>query len=187
MRPATFFLDGVVFLDIDGVLNTDALIRQEGLDALDPQMVYRLDKIINATKAKIVVSSSWRVQDMPKALTKFRRLMSVAGFQNLEAIVDATPHVRQYQPDIDEFLDCERGHEIDLWMAMRGIPRSWSKFIVLDDNLIGRNHAAHLIRTQSEVGLADVDVKRAVSLFSRLVEAHAAVDVMSLVYAESYR
>jgi len=48
----------VIFLDIDGVLN-----KQDGLngpDHIDSNMVLNLNNIINATGAKVVISSTWR-------------------------------------------------------------------------------------------------------------------------------
>ena len=64
----------VIFLDIDGVLNTPASIKLapifvEGaptwygrhLHAFDKNCISALNKITDATKAKIVISSTWRL------------------------------------------------------------------------------------------------------------------------------
>ena len=60
----------IIFLDFDGVLNTEKYyceLKSKGLPSddkygqlFDPEAVANLRKIIDATDARIVVSSSWR-------------------------------------------------------------------------------------------------------------------------------
>src|SRR4051794_29023889 len=52
----------VLFLDVDGVLNYEKLIRERGdtLDPLCPHCCARLDCIVETTGCHIVLSSSWR-------------------------------------------------------------------------------------------------------------------------------
>lgn len=52
----------IIFLDIDGVLNTQATLRSShnGIIGIDPYRVLLLDRIIQATGAEVVLSSSWR-------------------------------------------------------------------------------------------------------------------------------
>ena len=52
----------VIFLDVDGVLNcqkTEAKCR--GFIGVDSKKVKLLKKIVDATDAKIVLSSSWKI------------------------------------------------------------------------------------------------------------------------------
>lgn len=53
----------VLFLDVDGVLNCEGTFRLTKPDdwiPLDPYMGLLLYRIIQATNAKVVLSSSWR-------------------------------------------------------------------------------------------------------------------------------
>lgn len=54
----------VLFLDIDGVLNSVETMRSgrwnAGTETLDPENVERLDRLIQLTGAVVVVSSTWR-------------------------------------------------------------------------------------------------------------------------------
>ena len=53
----------VVFLDIDGVLNTHHLRCKHGIDHINNDKIKILKKIIEATGAEIVLSSTWRIRD----------------------------------------------------------------------------------------------------------------------------
>jgi hypothetical protein len=58
----------ILFLDIDGVLNTHKSIGQFGVDFIDRAMVILVARIVQVTGAKIVLSSTWRVDDKDRAL-----------------------------------------------------------------------------------------------------------------------
>ena len=52
----------VIFLDVDGVLNSDRTARrtQSGYTFVDNRQMKNLKHIINMTGAKVVLSSDWR-------------------------------------------------------------------------------------------------------------------------------
>lgn len=52
----------VIFLDVDGVLNSDRTVRktQGGYTFVDNRQMKNLKHIINMTGAKVVLSSDWR-------------------------------------------------------------------------------------------------------------------------------
>ena len=52
----------VIFLDVDGVLNSQSLFERcgEELVPIDEENIQYLKAIVDATNAKIVLSSSWR-------------------------------------------------------------------------------------------------------------------------------
>ncbi len=60
----------VIFLDIDGVLNTDKDRSRFGIDYLDNSCLLQLKRIVQATNARIVLSSSWRKVFRDKNLIK---------------------------------------------------------------------------------------------------------------------
>lgn len=89
----------ILFLDIDGVLNSAKTFKQnrgddsEGFFLVDPYMALLLHRIIEATECEIVLSSSWR--HMPEGIKMLEKKMpwlkikdktgnSSHGFRGLE-------------------------------------------------------------------------------------------------------
>lgn len=107
----------IIFLDIDGVLNTATTLQRShrGVIGIDPYLYLMLDRIIEATKAKIVLSSSWR--------------HSEAGREELKkAGIDFIG----YTPSCCTGI---RGAEIYEWIS-RNIPleeRASLRYAILDD------------------------------------------------------
>ena len=83
----------ILFLDIDGVLNTALWHRQAGGEKLkdkygnlfDPNAVANLAKIIDKTGANIVISSSWKCMGLAK-LQEMWKERKLSG-----KVVDVTP------------------------------------------------------------------------------------------------
>lgn len=119
----------IIFLDIDGVLNPSRFmnifykVRKElgdGVKTRDefghyfaPYTVDALEKIINQTAAKIVVSSVWRRSglEVMREMWKRRRLPG--------EIYDVTP-----------VLNVERGYEIAEWLRENDV----DSYVIIDDN-----------------------------------------------------
>ena len=103
------FMKKVIFLDIDGVLNTSyTKYRDEVLD--DFRLDY-LAKIVNKTRAKIVLTSTWRY-NLSKSLFSFKAYNN--STKNLikslkerclkiSALLPDTPNNRRAE-DISEFI-----------------------------------------------------------------------------------
>ena len=114
LRKAILFMDRVLVLDFDGVLNDNVWFArkndgssmricsvQDMLDPvkrskdLNPEMVERLNQIVEATKCEIVICSSWRIP--PKGYTNhnmmefIKKVLSLVGFRHPQAIVSSTP------------------------------------------------------------------------------------------------
>ena len=119
----------VIFLDVDGVLNdnhtTDRFFsekEQRKYIGIDTDKVERLNKIVLATKAKIVLSSSWRkhsnfVDYLNSKLKEVDPLLP-------DKIIDVTPV---------HFSHCLRASEIEEYLDMRAKKLKITKFIILDD------------------------------------------------------
>lgn len=123
----------IVFLDIDGVLNSLSYyekINAENLNIInnpiDEQAVICLKKIINKTGAKIVLSSSWR--------GGWNKDPALCGFQG--KIINEV--LRKYDMEI---YDCTkslkfndgtaRSREIKKWISE--CPYKISAFVIIDD------------------------------------------------------
>ena len=125
----------IIFLDIDGVLNTGRFTYPQWLiegDAVedadghffDAECITQLSRILEATKAQIVISSAWRW----RGLKKLRAL-----WQNRQIegdIVDITPTVYGLKtiqkPRFDLIL---RGDEIKDWLNQNVT----KQFVIIDD------------------------------------------------------
>ena len=110
----------VIFLDIDGVLNSDEYFdRIKGLNIqgieseVDINKIKLLQKAVRDTGAKVVLSSSWRSTKNGQVL---RNLLLNYGI-----FTDITPHI-----------DNKRGNEIKEWINNN---QDVEDFIILDDEI----------------------------------------------------
>jgi hypothetical protein len=143
----------VIFLDFDGVLNSrDWCQRNEHLLAnqsllmhrdLDREAVGRVNRIVEATGAVVVVSSTWRLLN---PLPVLKNILAAHGFTG--EVLDVTPR-----------LSRRRGHEIAAWLNSHGPVEG---FVIIDDDS-DMEHLLHkLVQTSWESGLQDEHVERAV-------------------------
>lgn len=159
----------VLFLDVDGVLNSARYFRkQERREALpetdewwtvmlDRVAVLRLNTILQRSGAVVVVSSSWRYH---LTTDDMQRVLSRKGF--LGAVVGRTPRA----DEVPESLKAQRcrGLEIECWLA-KNRDRVTS-FAILDDLGPGSFGALtpYLVRTSWGSGLLDHHVQEVVAL-----------------------
>jgi hypothetical protein len=132
--------DKVIFLDIDGVMNSVATPFGAGrglASFLDPNNVAVLNHIVRATGAVIVVTSTWR---LTMSIEQLRAHFAEAGC--VAEIVDTTPDVDAYRRD----------REIRAWLAAQREPPR--RFVILDDDREMCDLAGRLIRTDQMTGLS---------------------------------
>lgn len=114
----------ILFLDIDGVLNSTRYwwinqplpMNQAG--AIDPEAVARLNRIVEATGASVVLSSSWRGAQ-PDGYQRVQAMLVERGFTG--ALIGQT-----------ELLWCDRHLEIAKWLNDHA--GEWDRFVVIDDD-----------------------------------------------------
>lgn len=122
----------IIFLDIDGVLNCEYAYKQgeckyvEWTDDNGNKQHHQsfcswskdwLNRLIEYTDAKIVVSSTWRRE----GLTWLRKVWEIEGMKG--EIIDITPSLRGF---VDGY-STPRGVEIDIWLKSRGFQHiNWS-------------------------------------------------------------
>lgn len=168
--------DKLVFLDFDGVLNSSEFAAHQyqndesaqdsmGLDLFDPKTVECMNRIVDATGAKIIVTSSWRYL----GLTKLQKLWKERGLHG-EIIGMTSLHV------VDELI-LEKGME---WLEreMNGSPRSeeiahWLKsydmnanYVILDDLPMPEDLQPYAIQVNPKFGLSDLHVKQAIEILN---------------------
>lgn len=154
----------VIFLDIDGVLNSEKYYTEHLDDMMenpvDRECVKRLKAIVQATDARIVLSSSWRTgwSKDPEQLDELcQKLVETLAEYKLE-IYDKTCVLS----------NGKRGREIRLWL--KNAPEKVQNFVILDDNDFHWKKYRLLkkwVQTDfSEGGLQDQEVEKAVKILT---------------------
>jgi hypothetical protein len=145
--------------------NNESAQDDKGLDLFDPQTIDCMNRIVDATGAKIVVTSSWRYL----GLAKLQELWKERGLHG-EIIGMTSLHV------VDELI-LEKGLE---WLEeeMNGSPRSeeiahWLKsyninanYVILDDLPMPKDFQPHAVQVNPKVGLTDIQVKQAIEILN---------------------
>jgi hypothetical protein len=154
----------VIFLDVDGVLNSEVSREQERNNfdnwmehEVSEMHVNNLKKIVDATGAQIVLSSSWRF-DHPKATGRdfiADPLMKVLD-RKLKAvgldIIDVTPDLRGKI----------RGAEIQDWLDRHS---EVERFVILDDDTdMLEEQKPFFVNTTFKCGLTEELAKKVIEI-----------------------
>lgn len=150
----------VLFLDIDGVLvNLDTLRNKDIEQKADPACVAELNRIVNCTDARIVVSSTWRSY----GLAKLQEIFCLWGIER--RIHGFTPQLDvMYGNDNGLAPGFPRSREISIWLSLS--PLKTESYAILDDEHI-EGHGDRLIQTQFEKGLTFNKADQAIELLMR--------------------
>ena len=135
----------VIFLDIDGVLNNSILLYHYGSDFIDEEMTELFAQVVKATGAKVVLSSSWRLEEKSKKMVE--DALSVHGVR----IMDSTP----------SWLVRRRDKEISAWLDEH--PRVTRYAILDDDPDAGIGMEENFFRTNPENGLDELTAEAMIS------------------------
>ncbi len=151
----------VVFLDIDGVLNAHDRHPSTGYCSIDRGCAVRLGRILDATGARIVMTSSWRYLVHSGSMT-------IEGLRNLLFThwIDGSRLLGITRRDITDGTDLptvtDRGTQIMEWLNDNlyvGL------YVVMDDMDLGTTNYGHpFIQTDGKVGLTDADASRAIQI-----------------------
>lgn len=158
-----------IYLDIDGVVTTVGYQRQAGEDRLDPAQVARVATLVRDFDAKVVVSSTWRVDDCRPTLVEAGLPESCFHPDWRTAILPTSR-----DPETGGMRPAEqagRGDEI----AEHATRNRITHYLVLDDVEIGAAHAGRHVRPEAAFGLCDADAILARKLLTRMVDARRRV------------
>ena len=162
----------VIFLDIDGVLNTQDWHSRMTKDtprdefgwAFDLVAVENLAHIIKETGASIVISSSWKFL----GLAKLREMWKI---RNLPGIVlDITPNTISDElllnANLDEMkLGVCRGNEIKEWLSKH--KGEVSNYVIIDDfDDMLPEHEDHVVLTDTLIGITKFDAEKAIAILN---------------------
>lgn len=163
--------DKIIFLDNDGVLNGDQTCRRpailsgnfglidESYLGIDPKCVERVNKIVNITQAKIVLSTSWVIALGYEETVMHLRCNGLEG-----EILGATPRK----------MSSNRIQEIYFWLDRNREILEARSFVILDDDKKvlssswygdrSNNFDDRVVLTNGHTGLTDQDVEKAINL-----------------------
>lgn len=148
----------VLFIDFDGVLNTDKYIcsfAEFGL-IIDPTKMNLLKQIIDVTNAKIVLSTSWREhwdiepQNCDNIGIEINSIFEQYGLH----ILDKTP-----------ILNCCREDEIAAWLESN--PQI-TNFVILDDRFLDSELIrGHFVKTSGySKGLDEASADKVIEILN---------------------
>jgi HAD domain in Swiss Army Knife RNA repair proteins len=149
----------IIFLDFDGVLNSEASVRRERrrkainiANKLSEISCSNLQYILEQDAAvKIVISSTWR---QLHTMQELKNILNSYGVDP-SRVIDKTPAV----------FSRDRAHEINLWLEKH--PNLTIGVILDDDNdvLNVKDKRCHVFQTTPEDGLLFKQAKQIAKLF----------------------
>ena len=164
----------VIFLDIDGVLNTErqhercveaglAYVDNFGY-AFDPVSVANLKRIVDETGADIVISSSWKFWGL-STMQKLWASRELPG-----KIIDVTPNnvsdEMLLSVDLDLMdLPAGKGSEIKEWLSTNG--SRVTSYAILDDlpDMLPEQQS-HFVQTDPRIGITEDDADRVITILT---------------------
>jgi len=166
-------MNKVIFLDIDGVLNTKwwytqmerTISKDKYGYAFDPKAVANLKRIVAETGADIVISSSWKCMGLSQ-------MEDMWEDRNLPGkIIGITPNSMSDEMllnvDIDSIkLFHIRGEEIKEWLTKHG--KQVSNYAIIDDmdNMLSEQQS-RFVHTNPEVGITEEDAQKTIEILNR--------------------
>lgn len=141
----------IVFLDCDGVISPFSGT------AFSSEHMARLKRILQATDAKIVLSSSWRTSEFGR--NEVTKQLVAHG---MPTFIGCTPTL----------VGQSRSHEILHWIAANKERYNIVNFVALDDIRLAALSPnkpffeKHSVCTNSATGMTDADVVKAIMLLS---------------------
>lgn len=146
----------IIFLDIDGVLNSNKTTRRtmNGYIFVGNRQLKNLKRIVNATQAKIVLSSDWRYdRDDPKYNSDY-----------LELETELMRYGIQFYGFTPELSSAHRGAEIVQWLTEHP---EVSSFVILDDRTDIEPNKDHWVKTTISHGLGTTETDEAIKILMK--------------------
>lgn len=166
----------IIFLDFDGVLNTEhyqGLLQYEGKPwqdeygaFFDPNAVKQLERIIDATGADIVIESSWKYLglDAMKELWEVRFLPGKVIDITLSSVSDECL-LNTGLVDLDISMFHSKGMEIACWLS--GQAEEDMRYVIIDDEyVILDSQLPYFILTNSYEGITEEQANKVISILN---------------------
>lgn len=165
-----------IFLDVDGVLNSMPYCERAGRE-LNPENIRRLKEIVDATGAKIVLSSTWKqIWDDTGKDAKDMRLRLTYALDAYRLFIGAfTPNLPTgFRPEeIKQFLEEYKSvHPMEkvVWVSLDDdYKEEHYRSCGLGSGLI---QTRFFCKSEDEGGLQDIHVEKAIQMLGRKHDHH---------------
>ena len=169
----------VIFLDVDGVLNSSRTLYED--ISLEDDLISNLKELVDKTGAKIILSSSWRlsagsVATLMDKLDKFDLVISGMTYDGVDLDwlekyeFDTTKKYLDTKFDYDENkqikITHDRGAEIFKWLH----DHDDCAYVILDDEIEDIKpyfSESVIVKTSYKTGLIKEDVKKAIQILNK--------------------
>ena len=149
----------VIFLDFDGVITIPPKWY------LQADLIKNVKKIVDETGAKIVVSSSWRRENVKETINDMiGKTKRCPRNKMLYWLIDNIYDVTSWFSD-KKYNGTGRGGEIQTWLDKH--PEVDNYVIIDDDGDMFDEQLYHFVQTNYEDGLTEVETKRAIKVLNR--------------------
>lgn len=171
----------IIFLDMDGVLNSTEFAKRMPIQTIpnrnlylnkhygiDPSLAKNLKFILDKTNAEIVFSTSWRYfEDHHIVGPDWRQSLADILQVDKKIFIDNTPDLSRTS-GWDGGWERRRGREIKFWIENNLEPGTF-RYCVIDDevvDIVGVIPEKNVIHTDMKVGLTMKDAEQAVKILN---------------------
>jgi len=155
----------VIFLDVDGVLNSEPFL-ENNTESIDRNNVKELKDALDITNAVIVMSSGWRLlfnESMLPECGDSQYLYNILNEFGIE-LFGKTPDFSTEEIRTNRTFSHVKAPEILAWLEAHD---QVEKYVVLDDlDLNNQVIHAHQVRTNPQLGLTEEDSARIVRMLN---------------------
>lgn len=170
-------MEQYLFLDFNGVLNALYYPKQladRGQTWRDrfgvlfaPECITQLERIIAATGAHIIISSSWKIpfegETNEMALNSIKQMWETRQYPGrIEGTIPNLTVQEILDMNCEEGLICHKRFEIEQWLRQH--PQCTSYVIIDDEEIVLSKHESHFVRTDRMMGLQKKDADRAIEI-----------------------
>lgn len=141
----------LLFLDVDGVLNTNDWIwthpdRDDDFIHIDPSRVEIVNNLVSKLDCKVVISSTYRILH---SLVDLRYGLREKGATFWNRVIGRTDQIGSMRGDqIERFMFKYPDH----------------KLVILDDSADMNRMMQYLVRTNPDTGIVETDIDRAIAI-----------------------
>lgn len=155
----------VIFLDIDGVLNSEEFLKNNPTQAIDKDSVSILKSIVDKTGAAIVMSSGWKLWFDDNMLPQdgySQYLYDILCDFNIN-LFGKTPDFSTEEIRTRKTFSHIKAKEISSWLNEHAV----DKYVVIDDlDLRNEEINSHLVKINGQVGITEEDARYIIDMIS---------------------
>ena len=170
----------IIFLDIDGILNTSSDRR------INRNMVKRLSRLVKDTNSKVILHSGWRFwfnENMQPLNGQAKNLQEELWKEGI-TLSGKTPDLSDEDIKKTQTFSKVKASEILSWLDRQSDIDSW---VVLEDlDLKNETVKKHQIMPDPDTGLTDEDIDKAISLITGSAYCQSRPGIQSSHHVSGY-